>query len=80
MDSGSGSSSVRIEQLTDRNCASWLGEIELLLEQRRILSIVEEKETVPELPSTEAVVEAVREKAAQYWKRHGVARSTILLV
>jgi len=74
MDLESGTSSARIEQLTDRNYASWSEEMELLLEQRRVLSIVEEKETLPSSASAEATREI-----AQYWQRHEVARSTILL-
>jgi hypothetical protein len=50
----------------------------LLLEQRRVLSIVNEKEVLS--ASTAAgTSEAAMDKAAQFWQRHGVARSTILL-
>jgi hypothetical protein len=78
MDSELGTSSVRIEQLTDRNYASWSSEMVLLLEQRRVLSIVNEKEVLS-ASAAAGTSEAAMDKAAQFWQRHGVARSTILL-
>jgi hypothetical protein len=78
MDSELGTSSVRIEQLTDRNYASWSSEMVLLLEQRRVLSIVNEKEVLSASVAA-GTSEAAMDKAAQFWQRHGVARSTILL-
>jgi hypothetical protein len=78
MDSELGTSSVRIEQLTDRNYASWSSEMVLLLEQRRVLSIVNEKEVLYASVAA-GTSEAAMDKAAQFWQRHGVARSTILL-
>jgi len=55
--------------------------MELLLEQRKVLSIVEEKEVLAALPlmGTSVVIKAAMDEAAQFWQCHGVARSRILL-
>jgi hypothetical protein len=78
MDFESGTWSARIKQLTDRHFASWSGEMVLLLEQGRLLSIVHEKEVLS-APTAARTSKAAKDKAAQFWQRHGVAGSTMSL-
>jgi hypothetical protein len=82
MDSGSGASSVQIDLLNDHNYATWSIQVLLVLEQKRVRSIVDGLEVAPAALATSAsddVKEKYRERLILFSEHKGMARSTILL-
>jgi len=83
MDSGTGTSSIRNDLLNNHNFATWSIQVKLVLEQKRVRSIVDGLDVAPSAPTSNASnaeQEKYRERMIHFSERHGVARSMILLV